>query len=63
MFIDRYEIRYNWTFEAFGNLDDKTVIDIGCGSGIYMKRALENGVKFICGLDPAENMLNLSKIG
>ena len=34
------EIRYNWTFDAFGNLDDKTVIDIGCGSGIYMKRAL-----------------------
>lgn len=55
------EIRYNWTFDAFGNLDDKTVIDIGCGSGIYMKRALENGVKFICGLDPAENMLSLSK--
>ena len=61
VFRSDIEIRYNWTFDAFGKLDGKSIIDIGCGSGIYMKRALENNIHFICGLDPAENMLSLSK--
>ncbi len=61
VFRSDIEIRYNWTFDAFGELNGKSIIDIGCGSGIYMKRALENNIHFICGLDPAENMLSLSK--
>ncbi len=61
IFRSDIEIRFNRTFETLGNLNGKTIIDIGCGSGIYLKRALENNAKYVCGLDPAQNMLNLSQ--
>ena len=43
------------------NVNNRVVLDIGCGSGIYIKNALENNSKFVCGIDPAENMLKLTK--
>ena len=61
LFRSDIEIRYNRTFETLSDLNDKSIIDIGCGSGIYLKRALNNNAKYVCGLDPADNMLNLSK--
>lgn len=61
LFRSDIEIRYSLTFEKFGDLKGKSILDIGCGSGIYLKNALENKSKFVCGVDPAENMLKLTK--
>jgi len=52
--------RYVKTFEALGNLEGKTVLDIGCGSGPYIKEALERNAKLVTGLDPAAGMLKIS---
>jgi 2-polyprenyl-3-methyl-5-hydroxy-6-metoxy-1,4-benzoquinol methylase len=52
-------IRYAWTFESFGDLKSKTVLDIGCGSGPYVIEALHRGAKSITALDPAPGMLQL----
>lgn len=52
--------RFVKTFEVLGNLEGKTVLDIGCGSGPYIKEALERNAKFVTGLDPASGMLKIS---
>ena len=33
-------VRFLRTFEILNNLDGKTVLDIGCGSGPYIKESL-----------------------
>jgi len=62
--LDRYLrsdmfIRYALTFEVFGDLKGKTVLDIGCGSGPYVIEALSRGAAMVTALDPAPNMLDL----
>lgn len=57
---DIYE-RFRLTFEAFGDLTGKTVLDIGCGSGVYLDEALRRGASAVVGLDPAARMLELSR--
>lgn len=54
------EIRFKRTFELFGNLKDRTVLDIGCGSGVYLEHALLNGAIKVTGVDPAPRMLEIS---
>jgi SAM-dependent methyltransferase len=58
--FDMFE-RYRLTFERLGDLTDKTVIDIGCGSGPYVCEALRRGAKQILALDPAPRMLELTR--
>jgi 2-polyprenyl-3-methyl-5-hydroxy-6-metoxy-1,4-benzoquinol methylase len=55
-------IRFALTFEALGDLRDKTVVDIGCGSGPYVLEALKRGAAHVTGLDPAEGMLGLARV-
>ena len=55
------EKRFTKTFEVFGQLHDETILDIGCGSGIYLKYALDKGAKMVTGIDPAQRMLDISK--
>jgi 2-polyprenyl-3-methyl-5-hydroxy-6-metoxy-1,4-benzoquinol methylase len=52
-------IRYTRTFDVFGNLGGKTVLDIGCGSGPYVIEALKRGARWVTAIDPAPNMLAL----
>jgi 2-polyprenyl-3-methyl-5-hydroxy-6-metoxy-1,4-benzoquinol methylase len=52
-------VRFARTFEAFGDLAGKTVLDIGCGSGPYVIEALRRGAKHVVALDPAQGMLDL----
>jgi ubiquinone/menaquinone biosynthesis C-methylase UbiE len=52
-------LRFAHTFEAFGDLKGKTVLDIGCGSGPYVVEALNRGASKVTALDPAPNMLAL----
>lgn len=54
-------IRFTMTFERFGDLSHKHVIDIGCGSGPYIAEALRNGAEKVTGLDPAPEMLKLAR--
>ena len=51
--------RFDLTFETFGDLNGKTVIDIGCGSGVYVMQALRRGAAWVQAVDPAPGMLKL----
>jgi SAM-dependent methyltransferase len=53
--------RFRLTFERLGDLSNKTVLDIGCGSGVYMREALARGAHKVIGVDAAPRMLELSK--
>ena len=52
-------VRFARTFEGFGDLRGRTVLDIGCGSGPYIIEALKRGARRVTGLDPAPAMLEL----
>ncbi len=52
-------VRFARTFEGFGDLRGRTVLDIGCGSGPYIVEALKRGARRVTGLDPAPAMLEL----
>lgn len=53
--------RFRLTFERLGDLSNKTVLDIGCGSGVYMREALARGAQKVIGVDAAPRMLELAK--
>jgi len=53
--------RYRMTFEALEPLSDKSVLDIGCGSGPYVVEAARRGSSKVVGLDMAQGMLDLAK--
>ena len=52
-------VRFRRTFEEFGNLAGKTVLDIGCGSGFYVAEAIRRGASHVVAVDPAPRMLEL----
>jgi SAM-dependent methyltransferase len=54
--VERFEL----TFQKLGDLTGKTVLDIGCGSGVYMREALARGAAKVIGVDPAPRMLDLA---
>ena len=53
--------RYDLTFETIEPLKDKSVLDIGCGSGPYSVEAARRGAKRVVGLDMAQGMLDLAR--
>jgi 2-polyprenyl-3-methyl-5-hydroxy-6-metoxy-1,4-benzoquinol methylase len=53
--------RYRLTFQTIEPLKDKTVLDIGCGSGPYAVEAARRGSKRVTGLDMAQGMIDLSR--
>jgi ubiquinone/menaquinone biosynthesis C-methylase UbiE len=52
-------MRFALTFEGFGDLTGKTVLDIGCGSGPYVLEAFRRGATQVTAVDPAATMLRL----
>jgi len=52
-------IRFRLTFEMFGDLHNRTVADVGCGSGPYVVEALKRGAARTVAVDPAPGMLSL----
>ena len=56
---DMYE-RYRLTFEASGDITNKTVLDIGCGGGRYSIEFAKRGAAQVVGLDFAPNMLEMA---
>jgi cyclopropane fatty-acyl-phospholipid synthase-like methyltransferase len=57
---DMFE-RYHLTFEVLEPLKDKTVLDVGCGSGPYCVEAARRGSRKVLGLDMALNMIDLGR--
>jgi len=53
--------RYHLTFEALKPLNDRTVLDIGCGSGPYVVEAARRGSKRAMGFDMAQGMIDLAR--
>jgi cyclopropane fatty-acyl-phospholipid synthase-like methyltransferase len=53
-------IRFAMTFDVLGSLQDRTVLDIGCGSGPYVLEALKRRARHVTAVDPAPNMLELA---
>jgi len=54
-------VRFAMTFDFLGDLNEKSVLDIGCGSGPYLIEALSRGAAHVIGIDPAPRMLVLAK--
>jgi SAM-dependent methyltransferase len=52
-------VRFEQTFRVFGDLNDRTVLDIGCGSGPYVLEAFQRGAARVTAVDPAPGMLEL----
>jgi len=52
-------LRFALSFETVGDLQGRSVLDIGCGSGPYVLEALKRGASSVTALDPAPNMLAL----
>lgn len=58
---DVYE-RYQLTFEQLGpDLTGASVLDVGCGSGIYCFEAARRGASRVVGIDIAEDMVALAR--
>lgn len=58
---DVYE-RYKLTFETFGDdLTGLSVLDVGCGSGIYSFEAARRGASRVVGIDVADDMISLAR--
>jgi 2-polyprenyl-3-methyl-5-hydroxy-6-metoxy-1,4-benzoquinol methylase len=53
-------LRFNETLENSKNPSIKTILDVGCGSGVYDVEFLKQG-KTVVGLDMAEGMLEIAK--
>ncbi|MEE0879478.1 MAG: class I SAM-dependent methyltransferase [Treponemataceae bacterium] len=48
-------------FSMMPNLNDKIILDLGCGFGDHCKRFVESGAKKVIGIDISEKMLEIAK--
>ena len=48
-------------FSMMPNLNDKIILDLGCGFGEHCKRFVESGAKKVIGIDISEKMLEIAK--
>lgn len=53
-------LRYERTLEECGDVRGKRIMDIGCGSGRYCHELANRGASECCGIDFAQNMLDLA---
>lgn len=53
--------RFDVTFEKMGDLNNKTVLDVGCGSGVYSAQCAVNGAKKVKGIDFSAPMLEIAR--
>lgn len=52
--------RFEFALHESGDVRNKTVLDIGCGSGRYMVEYAKRGASKVIGIDFSENMLKLA---
>lgn len=60
LFRRSMKLRYDKTFEECSPLENKTVIDIGCGPGYYALSFASNGASKVLGIDFSQNMIDLA---
>jgi len=53
--------RYEMAFDLAGDVRGKSVLDIGCGSGVYVVDFARRGARRVVGLDFSERMLDLAR--
>lgn len=53
--------RFDWVMEKSGNVNGRTICDIGCGSGRFVSELARRGAEHVTGVDVAPNMLELSR--
>ena len=53
--------RFDLTFQTCGDVTEKTVLDVGCGSGRYAIEFAKRGASQVTGLDFAPSMLLLAQ--
>jgi ubiquinone/menaquinone biosynthesis C-methylase UbiE len=59
---NRRETSDSYLWKHIGNVDDKVVLDAGCGNGyLTIKLALETQAKRIIGVDLSSNMVQIAK--
>lgn len=46
---------------ALGDVEDKTIYDVGCGAGMYLMTFIKMGAKHVGGVDIVENYVNIAK--
>lgn len=54
-------IRFKLAFSILGDLSGKSVLDVGCGSGRYMFKALERNADYVVGIDAAAGALDQAR--
>ncbi len=64
-FLDKYfrrsmRLRYNLVLKYAANTNIETILDVGCGGGVYCEALLNMG-KTLTGLDIADGMLKLAE--
>ena len=64
-FLDKYfrrsmRLRYDLVLKYSANTNIKTILDVGCGGGVYCEALLNSG-KTVTGLDIADGMLELAR--
>jgi len=52
--------RYDITFDQAGDVTDKTILDVGCGSGVYAVDFARRGARRVVGVDFSDKMLELA---
>jgi 2-polyprenyl-3-methyl-5-hydroxy-6-metoxy-1,4-benzoquinol methylase len=53
--------RFELTFERLGDLQGRSVLDVGCGGGRYSVTAWQLGAERVVGVDFAGNMIELAR--
>lgn len=46
--------------KAVGNIQDKKMLDVGCGAGVHIKKYILKGAK-CCGMDISQSMIEMAK--
>jgi len=53
--------RFDLTFKEIGEINGKTILDVGCGSGRYALEFARRGAHRVVGIDFAQAMIDLAK--
>lgn len=47
--------------DLIGNVENKTILDLGCGIGEFSRYFAENGAKKVVGIDISKSFLNMQR--